>query len=76
MPCAAATRWRHDAATSEVVSVATGLCADVETGGTVGTYTCGSGQGLKQLNQEWAVDGSSGVLVVFSSGDCMTAVPA
>lgn len=69
--------WTHDASTSELVAAATGACMDLrESDGAIGTWTCGSGSGLKQLNQEWAVDTVSGVIVSLFNGSCVTAAAA
>jgi len=66
--------WKHDPITSEIIQTVTGLCLDLrESDYAIGTYTCGSGQGLKQPNQEWAVDTVSGVIISFFDGSCVTA---
>ncbi len=77
-PCAPTpTTWRHDPVTSEVVQTATGLCMDLRgVDGAIGTYACGSGQGLQQPNQMWVVDAVSGILASFENGDCATASAA
>jgi hexosaminidase len=71
-PCAGATTWSHPPSSSELVSTASGLCMDIRTSdGVVGTYACGSGSGDKQPNQEWAVDGSSGLVLSLDGGACL-----
>jgi hexosaminidase len=53
--CAAgsgATVWAHDPVTSEITNPATGRCVDMrDSDFVIGTYACGSGDGLKQPNQ-------------------------
>ena len=68
--CAApATSWRHDAVTAELISAASGLCLDTRASdGVVGTYTCGSGEGFHQANQQWALDSTTGAIVSLAGG--------
>jgi hexosaminidase len=66
--------WKHDPTTSELIQTATGACMDLrESDSAIGTYQCGSGQGLKQANQEWAVDQASGVVLSLLNGYCVSA---
>ena len=64
---AAAPMWR--------ISQASGDCVDERTSdGSVGSWECGSGQGLNQTNQNfWPYSGSSGP-ILSASGGCITAV--
>ena len=39
----------------------------------VGTYTCGSGEGLLQPNQQWNYDATTGFIVSLLNGHCLTA---
>jgi hypothetical protein len=74
-----AATWTHPAATSEFIQTATGACMDRRASdGLVGTYACGSGMGLQQLNQEWAYDAVSGVILSFETpgSGCLTVTPA
>jgi hypothetical protein len=74
---AAATKWTHTPGGGTLVSGDTGNCLDVrESDRAVGTYTCGSGQGLVQANQAWAVDDVDGVIVSLFDGQCLTAAAA
>ena len=80
-PCTAAdtATWSHVPATSEIVQVSTGNCLDLahESALLIGTFECGSGSGLLQSNQQWALDSSSGVIIsLMPGGGCMTALPA
>ena len=73
-PCAGATKWAHPPSSAELVSAATGLCADVRgADSVVGTYACGSGSGDKQPNQEWSVDAVTGLVVslLAAGGGCL-----
>lgn len=64
-----ATSWRHDAVTAELVSAASGLCLDTRASdGVVGTYTCGSGEGFHQANQQWALDSTTGAIISLAGG--------
>lgn len=70
----APTRWTHTPGNGHLVSSATGNCLDLRAGDSaIGTYTCGSGSGLVQPNQAWAVDGVDGVVVSLADGECITA---
>lgn len=72
-----AATWNHPAATAELISIATGDCMDLRASdNAIGTYQCGSGDGLKQLNQEWAADPAAGLIVSLKNGSCLTAVAA
>jgi hypothetical protein len=74
-PGANAAAWKRTG-TSEIVNEATGACLDLRTSDlAVGTFTCGSGQGLLQPNQEWAYDAASGVVVSLFNGQCLVATP-
>ena len=72
-PCGpSSTAWTHAPASSELISSSTGLCMDLNVASkAVGTYQCGSGSGDKQPNQEWAVDGVSGLILSLDGGLCL-----
>ena len=69
---------RRDAA--RLVDLASGACMDLENStAEVGTWSCGSGEGIYQLNQAWSVDGAgggAGPLVSLFAGACVTATAA
>jgi len=59
------------------LQVSTGNCLDLAQDASldIGTYECGSGQGLHQDNQQWALDAASGLLVsMHPDGGCATAL--
>ena len=80
------TKWaRGDTTRAEIVYVASGQCLDLKSGGdltaALGTYECGSGQGLDQPNQHWAFDTASGNIVSLATGNkwlgqCVSVVAA
>lgn len=62
-----------------LTQVSTGNCLDMAQDASldIGTFECGSGQGLLQANQQWAFDEVSGLLVsLLPNGGCATAMPA
>jgi hypothetical protein len=61
-----------------LIDAASGGCLDVtETGDATGIYACGSGEGIYQLNQAWAVDAAlGGVVSLKTGGGCLAAVAA
>jgi hypothetical protein len=71
--------WSHGAAVPAGRMVDAGPaagCLDAGGGGPgggVGLYECGSGAGLFQLNQAWAVDAGLGAVVNLKEGLCLTA---
>ena len=83
---AATLTWSRDASTGHFATTVggeSGVCLDLRTSdGAIGLYQCGSGGGLDQRNQGWAVDTMTGVVASMygasgaSSGGatCVTAV--
>jgi len=72
---AAAASWTHDPSTAHLVSSLSGACMDVrESDQVVGIYACGSGEGLAQANQAYAVDATTGTVLSLFAGNCLTAV--
>lgn len=73
-PCTAGTAsvWSHAPATSELID-SDGNCLDMRTSDeAVGTYKCGSGDGLYQPNQQWVIDPVSGYIVSLDNGQCLS----
>lgn len=61
-----------------LIDKASGGCLDVTTtGDSTGIYECGSGEGLYQLNQAFAIDAALGSVVSLKTGGgCLSAVAA
>ncbi len=70
--------WQHDGSSNagRIIDTSTGACLDLEEGsGYIGTYGCGSGEGILQVNQAWAFDGSGGnpgPAISFLNGECIS----
>jgi len=68
--------WAHGsggvAVAGRLVDGASGGCLDAGSEST-GIYECGSGSGLFQLNQAWAVDSALGGIVNLKEGLCLSA---
>ena len=78
-PCgadSAAFAWKGPPTPAMLISSASGDCVDLRTSdGAVGTYECGSGQGLNQTNQNWwGTPAGPTTIVSAANGGCITAV--
>ena len=77
VPVVAAASDTNGTASAAALQVSTGNCLDLAHDASldIGTYECGSGQGLLQDNQQWVLDSTSGLLVsLFPTGGCATAL--
>ena len=66
-------KWAGPPAPANLVSLVTGACIDVRSSdNNVGTYTCGSGSGLNQTNQDFTLraDGA----IISATNLCLTLV--
>ena len=78
-PCgadSASFAWRGPPAPAWLVEAASGDCMDMRmSDSAIGTYECGSGQGLNQTNQDFSLAAAEPTIIVSAAnGGCVTAV--
>lgn len=77
--CDHANKWSHNASNAMIVDASSGQCLDLRgDDGFVGTWDCGSKEGLSQPNQHWGLDAATGKIVSMADdgkfgGQCVTA---